>query len=149
MSDRPDTPGAPPPPPPGDAPPPAPPPGPPPAAPPPASPPPGGSQNTLMLVLSYLWVLALIPLLTEKDDPEVQWHAKNGLVLFAAEIVLWVVLIVLGTLESAIGLFGCLTGMLSLLIWLGVVILHVVAIVKAVGGGRLVVPGISQYADRF
>ena len=41
-----------------------------------------------MIVLSYLWVLALIPLLVEKDDPEVQWHAKHGLVLAAAAAAL-------------------------------------------------------------
>ena len=39
------------------------------------------SDRTIMLVLSYLGILALIPLLMKKDDPEVQWHAKNGLAL--------------------------------------------------------------------
>ena len=29
-----------------------------------------------MIVLAYLWLLALVPLLVEKDDPEVQWHAQ-------------------------------------------------------------------------
>ena len=71
--------GAPPPAPPTDPPaaPPTPPPAPPPEAPPAA--PSGGdgvSENrTIMVVLSYLWILALIPLLVEKDDQEVQWHA--------------------------------------------------------------------------
>ncbi len=62
--------------------------------PPPAGMPPGGvSQNRgLMLALAYLGPLAIIPLVTEKDDPEVQWHAKHGLVLFVAEIILWIVL---------------------------------------------------------
>ena len=50
---------------------------------PPPPPPPGGplpsSDRTIMLVLSYLGILALIPLLMKKDDTEVQWHAKNGL----------------------------------------------------------------------
>ena len=39
------------------------------------------SNRNVMIVLSYLWLLALVPLLTEKDDKEVQWHAKHGLVL--------------------------------------------------------------------
>ena len=39
------------------------------------------SQNrSIMIVLSYLWLLALVPLLVEKDDREVQWHAKHGIV---------------------------------------------------------------------
>ena len=37
----------------------------------------------VMIVLAYLWLLALIPLLLEKQDAEVQWHAKHGLVLMA------------------------------------------------------------------
>ncbi|MGB5515145.1 MAG: hypothetical protein WBP36_11520, partial [Thermoanaerobaculia bacterium] len=47
------------------------------------------SNRGVMIVLSYLWILALIPLLVDKDDKEVQWHAKNGLVLTAAEFALW------------------------------------------------------------
>src|SRR5437870_4974725 len=41
----------------------------------------------LMIALAYLWPLAIVPLLLEKDDPEVQWHAKHGLVLMVAELV--------------------------------------------------------------
>ena len=39
------------------------------------------SNRGVMIVLSYLWILALVPLLTEKEDQEVRWHAKNGIVL--------------------------------------------------------------------
>ena len=48
---------------------------------PPQPPPPAGQRNTGMLVLSYLGLLALIPLVVEKNDKDVQWHAKHGLVL--------------------------------------------------------------------
>ena len=48
------------------------------------------SNRNVMIVLSYLWLLALVPLLVEKDDKEVQWHAKHGLVLMVAELVFWV-----------------------------------------------------------
>ena len=41
-----------------------------------------------MLVLSYIGLLALIPLLVKKDDREVQWHAKNGLAIFVAHIII-------------------------------------------------------------
>ena len=44
----------------------------------------------VMIVLAYLWLLALVPLLVEKQDPEVQWHAKHGLVLMIAELLLLV-----------------------------------------------------------
>ena len=48
------------------------------------------SNRSIMIVLSYLWLLALVPLLVEKEDKEVQWHAKHGIVLMVAEIVLWI-----------------------------------------------------------
>lgn len=106
--------------------------------------PPAGNR-TIMIVLSYLWLLALIPLLVEKEDKEVQWHAKHGIVLMVAEIVLWVVV----TIMSMIPVFGCIVAVASLLVWLGIVILHIMCIIKGINGGRLTIPGLSQYADQF
>jgi uncharacterized membrane protein len=103
-----------------------------------------------MLVLSYLWILAVIPLVMEKEDREVQWHAKHGLVLTVAEIILWVAItIVQMILAQIVGPLSCVVSMLGLLLWVGILILHIVCIVKAINGQRLIVPGISQYADRF
>src|SRR3954468_6829591 len=75
--------------------------------PPPVGTPPGtASPNRgIMLVLAYLGPLAVIPLVVEKNDPEVQWHAKHGLVLFVAEIILWVVL---GVCIHILPFLGCL-----------------------------------------
>jgi uncharacterized membrane protein len=98
-----------------------------------------------MIVLSYLWVLALIPLLLEKDDPEVQWHAKHGLVLFVAELILWVALAVLGMVP----VLGCILVPVWLALSVAVIVVHIICIVKGVNGERFLVPGISQYADRF
>jgi uncharacterized membrane protein len=104
------------------------------------------SQNrTVMIVLAYLWLLALVPLLVEKEDAEVQWHAKNGLVLTAAEVVMWICL----TILSMIPALGCVFAIMSLFIWVAVIVLHVVAIVKGVNGGRLVVPVLSDYTSKF
>ncbi|HEX6203477.1 MAG TPA: hypothetical protein VF100_10760 [Thermoanaerobaculia bacterium] len=101
-----------------------------------------------MIVLSYLGLLALIPLLVEKDDREVQWHAKHGLVLFVAEMVLFFVLWIPSAIID-IGCLGCATMSAYSLLGLAVLVLHVMAIVKGLNGQRLIVPGISQYADRF
>jgi uncharacterized membrane protein len=100
-----------------------------------------------MILLSYLWLLALIPLVVEKDDREVQWHAKHGLVLTVAELIFWVafnvLMVVVGPyLSCVVSLFGPIFG-------LGFLILHIVAIIKGINGQRLIIPGISQYADRF
>lgn len=123
-----------------------------PATPEPASPTPetsggGGesSNRTLMIVLSYLGLLALIPLLMEKDDQEVQWHAKHGLVLFA----FWVVLgFVLGAL-SAVPVLGCLSLLVSLFLPIAALVVHIICIVKGINGERFKIPMLSDFADKF
>ena len=104
----------------------------------------------VMIVLAYLWILAIVPLLVEKNDREVQWHAKHGIVLMVTELILWVAILFLTSVVSfaTLGL-GCVLGLFAVFAWIGVLVLHVVAIVKGIGGGRLIVPGISEYADRF
>ena len=104
----------------------------------------------VMIVLAYLWALAIVPLLVEKQDPEVQWHAKHGLVLMAAELVAIVAYMLITSVVSiaAIGL-GCVMSLFFVFAWVGILALHVVAILKGVNGGRLIIPGISEYANRF
>lgn len=111
-------------------------------------PPPGGSvspNRTIMLVLSYLGFLGLIPLLVEKNDPEVQWHAKHGLVIFAAEIALFIVLIFLHFIPFLGWMFTCINCVLPLII----LVFHIFLIVQAVNGKRFLIPGLSEFADRF
>jgi uncharacterized membrane protein len=121
-----------------------------------SDPTPAGAQSgnrTIMIVLSYLWLLALVPLLVEKNDREVQWHAKHGIVLMVAEVVLWIVMFIVQMIIGRIPFLGCLIAILSLLIgfvlWIGVIVLHVLCIVKGVNGQRFLVPYVSQYADQF
>src|SRR4030081_1140992 len=51
----------------------------------------GSPHRGVMIVLAYLWPLALVPLLLEKHDPDLQWHARHGLVLMLAELLVIVV----------------------------------------------------------
>ena len=104
------------------------------------------SNRNVMIVLSYLWLLALVPLLTEKEDKEVQWHAKHGIVLMLAEIILWVVLsVVLGSLA----IVGCIAALFMPLLMLAELVLHVMCIVKGINGQRLIIPGISDFANKL
>ena len=108
------------------------------------------SNRSVMIVLSYLWILALVPLLVEKEDKEVQWHAKHGLVLMVAEIVFWIAMtIVSGVLGAITSGVGCIFGLFMPLFSLAFLVLHVMAIVKGVNGQRFTLPYISQYADQF
>jgi uncharacterized membrane protein len=104
----------------------------------------------VMIVLAYLWPLALVPLLFDKHDADVQWHAKHGLVLMIAELILLFVYILMTSVVSLATLgLGCVLSILLVFGWVGVLALHVVAILKGVNGGRLIIPGLSDYANRL
>ena len=131
----------------------------PPPPPPPAEPEPAketapaevvSDNRNIMVVLSYLGLLALIPLLVEKDDREVQWHAKHGLVLTVVEVVVFIALQVLIMVLGAVsGGLGCVFGLLVPLFMLAVLIVHIMCIVKGLNGQRFLIPGVSDFADRF
>jgi uncharacterized membrane protein len=108
-------------------------------------------SRATMLVLAYLWPLAIVPLLVSKDDPEVQWHAKHGLVLAAAELLAVLALSVVATLLSvlAFGIGLALSVLFYILLWSAILIVHVLAMIKALGGSRLEIPGVSHYTARF
>ena len=110
---------------------------------------PAGSDRTLMVVLSYLWILALIPLLTKKDDSEVQWHAKNGLALLGAEIAVWILFTILGFIVPGDMGLGCGLATVQCVVWIAFLVIRVIAIVKAVGGQRMRIPVVSDMADKF
>jgi uncharacterized membrane protein len=107
-------------------------------------------NRATMLVLAYLWPLAVIPLLLAGDDPEVQWHARHGLVLMAAELAIFLGLAVVSTVFTVVTIaVAFVMTLVFLCLWAGVFILHVVAIVRALTGTRLLIPGVSEYAARF
>jgi len=131
----------------------APPPPPPPAEPPlrePAAKEVVSENRNVMIVLAYLWLLALIPLLVEKEDREVQWHAKHGLVLTVVEVVvmigLQVVVMILGAISGGL---GCVFTLLVPIFMLAILIVHVLCIVKGINGQRFLIPGVSDFTDRF
>src|SRR4051812_44160389 len=104
----------------------------------------------VMIVLSYLWPLALIPLLVEKEDADIQWHAKHGIVLMIAEIL---ILIAFGMITSIVSLatlgLGCVLSVFVIFLWIAILAVHVFAIITGLNGKRFLIPGVSEYADRF
>ncbi|HSP13810.1 MAG TPA: DUF4870 domain-containing protein [Thermoanaerobaculia bacterium] len=110
----------------------------------------GSSDRTLMVVLSYLWILALIPLLTKKEDREVQWHAKHGLAILIAEVVLWIALTAVGFfIPRGMGGMGCGIGIVQCVVWCAFLVVRIMCIVKGVNGQRFRVPVISDMADKW
>jgi uncharacterized membrane protein len=103
-----------------------------------------------MIVLSYLWILALVPFLTEKEDAEVKWHAKHGLVLMAAEIAFWIAFTLLMKIIVVVTFgLGCVLVVASPLIGMAFFAIHMVAIYKGVNGQRLIIPYVTEFTEKF
>lgn len=117
----------------------------PPPPPPPGSVPPTSSDRTVFLILSYFGIFSLIPLLAKKDDPEVQWHAKNGVVLFGVEVLWVIVRIVLSRIPAV----NCGMVFVGCVVWLGFIALSVFCMMKAVQGQRFRIPIVTDIAEKM
>ena len=104
------------------------------------------SNRTAMIILAYLGFLGLIPLLVEKEDADIQWHAKHGLVLMLSWMVLFVGLAIISSIPGLGLVIGCGVSPFLMLI---IFFVHVFAIVKALDGERLLIPVVSDFADRW
>lgn len=107
---------------------------------------PQGVQRAGMLVLSYLGFLGVLPLILEKRESEVRWHAKNGLLLFGTVTAVGIAAALVGALFPSL---SCLYVLLMFSVGSVYVVVAILAVVKALQGERLMVPGISHYADRI
>jgi uncharacterized membrane protein len=106
------------------------------------------SNRGLMIVLAYLWPLAIVPMLVERQD-EVRWHARHGVALMIAEIVALAAAAVLVAVVTLLAFdVGVVLSLLVVILAAAILPLHLMAIVRGLRGGRLHVPGVSAFADR-
>lgn len=96
------------------------------------------SDDKGMALLSYLFLLCLIPLLTKKDSNFVQFHAKQGLVLVIAWFINWIIFM--------IPILGWIIGFLGNLLLLG---LSIMGIVNVVQGKKEELPFIGKYGRKI
>ena len=104
------------------------------------------TKRSGLLVLSYVGFLGLLSLLAAKRDPEVRWHALNGLLLFAALAAVGLSATLIGIAVPAL---SCLYAVAMLIASVLYLLIAVLAIVKALNGQRLMIPGISAHATRL
>ena len=94
-----------------------------------------------MAAISYLGVFCLIPLIFARDSAFAQYHAKQGVVIAVAGIVLRLLSGLLWDLP-----FG---GALVSIVSLAVFIVSVMGIVKALRGEKFEIPYISGWAAKI
>jgi uncharacterized membrane protein len=100
-------------------------------------------NNNIMAIFAYLWILILIPFLTDsKNDPFVKYHLKQGLALIIFELIGWVA----GWFLVFIPVLGWLIMMLW---WLASLVLAIVGIVNVLNGHEKELPVIGQYGKKF
>jgi len=96
-----------------------------------------GGDN-IIAVLSYIGILFLIPLLAAKENKFAQYHAKQGLVLFIAEIATMFI--------AWIPFIGWAIGLIAWFTW---ITLSIIGIVNVLGGKEKPLPLIGQFASKF
>lgn len=77
------------------------------------------SESRRYALLSYCFILCIIPLICRKDDEFVQFHARQGLALFLCEMAVFIVSILFPFLmKPALFIFGVLSlwGMIKALV---------------------------------
>lgn len=87
-------------------------------------------DNKITAVLSYLWILCLIPLLGSKNSKFAQFHAKQGFVMLLLSIA------------TIVPFFGHLLGLVLL-------ITAIIAILKTLNGEMWEIPYIYDWSKKI
>lgn len=96
------------------------------------------SENVVFAILSYIPVVCLVPLLTQREDDFVMFHARQGLVLFLALVAI--------SFFRVLPYFGRAVWNLSLVIY-GLTALY--AIVQILMDKKWEIPLISDWAKKL
>lgn len=87
----------------------------------------------LLTVIGFIIAYA-----TKKEDKYVMFYAKQGLVLFIASVIIWVV--------AMIPIVG---GIISWIAWIGWIILWVIGMIYSLSGQMKDIPIIGEFAAKF
>ena len=98
-----------------------------------------------LLVLSYVPVLGLVALPLSRNR-EVRWNARNGQLLFGLALAAGLLLTVVGILLPST---SCLYAVAMVILSMTYVGIAILAIVMAIQGKRLMIPGVSHHASRL
>ncbi|MBF0522742.1 MAG: hypothetical protein HQL24_06775 [Candidatus Omnitrophica bacterium] len=93
-------------------------------------------EGKMFALLSYLSIFCIIPLVLKKENPFVLAHGKQGLVIFVAQVGIFVIHIVLGSLFLRLGFF--VFGILSLM-----------GIIHVLRGRYIKIPVIYEIAQKI
>ncbi len=93
-------------------------------------------EGKVIAILSYLSILCIIPLLFKRNNLFVLTHSKQGLVLFVAEVAIFILHIILGIWFLKLGMFILLT-------------LSFIGLLAVLRGQYIQMPVVSSIAEKI
>lgn len=97
-------------------------------------------KNKVFALLSYIFVLWLVPLLAAPNSKFARYHANQGLVLFLVEVILGVVFAIL----SWIPIINILSGVVGFVVGIAGLALMILGILNAANGKAKELPLIGK-----
>ncbi len=106
-------------------------------------------EDKVMLVFSYLWVLALVPFLVTRRE-YVRWHARQGLILCGVSCIAFLTLIFVGAILATLSrIFAWVFAFALLNLVFLYLALALVCIIKAIRGERWAIPFLSDLVEKI
>jgi len=96
-------------------------------------------------ILSYGYIFSLVPLLAQRDNKFIQFHAKQGLALLIIAAALLLFLMFLGFIP----VISELMSMFSFLLHLALFLISLLAITQAFQGKKFRLPIITYLAEKL
>lgn len=95
-------------------------------------------HHRLLAATCYLWILCVVPLVTQEENSYVRFHAKQGVVLALAWLALWIIAVI-----PLLGWLVFLFGSIALLA------INVAAIVHAWYGDEWELPYLAKFVHKL
>lgn len=95
-------------------------------------------KNKEVAALSYIWILCLIPFFLKKDSPYAQFHAKQGLTILIA----WVIILIIGIIP-VLGWMIWFFGMIA------IILISIAGVIKTLNGEAWEIPFIYDWSKKW
>ncbi len=110
-----------------------------------------GLAPNVASLLCYIctFITGIIFLIIEKDNRDVKFHAWQAIFLGVAAIALQIVVTILSLILSQLStVLGMIVGLVGWLIYLGIFVVWIIAMIKAYKGERWLIPFIGNLAEQ-
>ncbi|MBD3390334.1 DUF4870 domain-containing protein [Candidatus Micrarchaeota archaeon] len=113
----------------------------------------GGNESNLLAAAGYIiGIIAIIMYLVKKEDKFLRFHSMQSILLwvgtFVIAIVLWIISAIISMIP-AIGVIGCVFGLLATVIWLIALVAALYCAYKAFNGKRYELPYLGPMARKY